>query len=128
HVQPNRPELVMGRLAHFHPRHPINNFARIEVAEYSALEFQKQRWMQGVTQVEQRVWPSKSIEQFAFRHSNALDCVEIVLAQRILVVEQAITFAEPVRAELSPEVVDLAPIVARISFARHVFEPDRVEL
>ena len=68
----------------------------------------------------------ESIEQFAFRHSDTANRVEIVHAVRCFVIKQTIPAAESVRAELSLEIVDLAPIVEKISLARQVFEPDCV--
>ena len=70
----------------------------------------------------------ESIEQFAFRHSNAANCVEIVHAVRCFVIKQTIPAAEPVRAQLSLEVVDFALVLARVSFARQMFEPERIQL
>ena len=70
----------------------------------------------------------ESIEQFAFRHSDTANRVEIVHAVRCFVIKQATPAAESVRAQLSSEVVDFALVVARVSFARQMFEPERVQL
>src|SRR5262249_26097663 len=70
----------------------------------------------------------ETIEQLAFRHSNAPDRVQVVRAVRLFMVKQTIALAQSVRAELPSEIVDLASIVVGISLAGHVLEPDRVEL
>ena len=70
----------------------------------------------------------ESIEQFAFRHSDTANRVEIVYAVRCFVIKQTIPAAESVRAQLSSEVVDFALVVARVSFARQMFEPERIQL
>ena len=49
-------------------------------------------------------------------------------AVRRFLVKQTISPAESMRAQLSLEVVDLALVVAKISFARQMFQPDRVQL
>src|SRR5437016_4663546 len=117
----------MGRLTHLHLRHPVNDLAWIEIAKNPAFKLQQQRRMNGVTKIEQRVWPGQSIEQFVFRNSDALQRIEMVRAFRFLVIEQAIASGQPMSAQLPPEVVNLALILAKIPFARHVLEPDRVE-
>jgi hypothetical protein len=53
----------------------------------------------------------ESIEQFAFRHSDTANRVEIVYAVRCFVIKQTIPAAESVRAQLSSEVVDFALVV-----------------
>src|SRR6266404_5351532 len=65
-VQPDRPELVMMRLAHFHLRHPIKNFARIEIAKQPVFELEQEGRMNGITEIEQHVWPGETLEQFRF--------------------------------------------------------------
>ena len=67
----------------------------------------------------------ESIEQFAFRHSDTANRVEIVHAVRCFVIKQTIPAAESVRAQLSSEV---ALVVTRVSFARQMFEPERIQL
>src|SRR5438552_8433511 len=49
-------------------------------------------------------------------------------AVRRFLVKQTISPAESMRAQLSLEVVDLALVLAKISFARQMFQPDRVQL
>src|SRR5438552_15798590 len=48
-------------------------------------------------------------------------------AVRRFLVKQTISPAESMRAQLSLEVVNLALVVAKISFARQMFQPDRVQ-
>ena len=64
-IEPDRPELVVMALAHLHFRHPIKDFARIEVAKNAALEFEQKRRMNRVGEIEQNVRPGQSIAQFA---------------------------------------------------------------
>ena len=61
-VEPDRPEFVVMRLAHFHFRHPIKDFARIEIAEDSLFELEEKRRMERIAQVQQRVRAGQSIE------------------------------------------------------------------
>jgi hypothetical protein len=70
-VQANRPELVVIGLAHLQFRHPIKDFARIEITKNPALELQKERRMNGVTEIEQPTWSGQSIDQSTFRHTYA---------------------------------------------------------
>ena len=70
----------------------------------------------------------EAIEQFAFRHSDTANRVEIAHAVRCFVIKQTIPAAESVRAQLSSEVVYFALVVARVSFARRMFEPERIQL
>ena len=56
----------MMRLAHFHLRHPVKNLARIEIAKNPPFELQEEGRMNGVTEIEQRIWAGKTIEQFPF--------------------------------------------------------------
>ena len=44
-IQADRPEFVVIGLAHLQFRHPIKDFARIEITKNPALELQKQRRM-----------------------------------------------------------------------------------
>ena len=54
-VKTDCPEFIVVGLAHLQLRHPIKNFAWIEVAENAAFELQKKWRMNGITQIEQRV-------------------------------------------------------------------------
>ncbi len=47
-------------------------------------------------------------------------------AVRRFLVKQTVSPAESVRAQLALEIVDLALVVAKISIARKMFEPDRI--
>src|SRR2546430_9911140 len=104
----------MVRLAHFHFRHPVKNLARIEIAENPALELHKKRWMNRVTQIEQRVWPRESIEQIPFRHSDAIHPREIVHVISRLLIQQTVSTGQVVLGQSSLEVRDPGLISARI--------------
>src|SRR5204863_9279631 len=71
-VKPNRPEFVMVRLPHLHLGHPIEDFARIEIAKNAPLELQKTWRVNRVTEIEQHIWSSQPIEQISFRYSDAI--------------------------------------------------------
>ena len=70
-VEPDGPKLVVIRLAHLQLRHPIKNFARIEVAENFSLKLQEERRMNRVTEIQQSIWPGQPIKQSLFRHPDA---------------------------------------------------------
>jgi len=61
-VEPDRPKFVVMRLAHFHFRHPIKDFARIEIAEDSLFELEEKRGMERIAQVQERVRAGQSIQ------------------------------------------------------------------
>src|SRR6202030_1999744 len=116
----------MRQLPELHLGHPKHDLARIKIAEQAALKLQKQRRMNRITEIQDRVRPGETIKQLAFRHSNATELVQIVRTFRFLVIKQTITFRESVCAQLSLKISNLALVVLRISFARHVLEPNRV--
>ena len=113
-VEADRPELVVMRLAHFHFRHPVKNFARIEIAEDPALELRKKRRMDRVTEIEQRVWSPESIEQIPFRHSDTNHPSEIVHIISRLLIQQTVSAGQAVLAQSSLEIRDPGLISARI--------------
>ena len=70
-VEPDRPELIVIRLAHLQLGHPIKDFARIEITKNFSLELQKERRMNRVAEIQQRVRPRQPIKQRSLRHSDA---------------------------------------------------------
>src|ERR1700736_1756053 len=82
--------------------------------------------MNRITEIEECIWAGQSIEQLAFRYSDATKRVEIVRAVRRFLVKQTISPGKSVRAQLALEVVDLALIITEIPFARQMFQPDRI--
>ena len=62
--------------------------------------------MNRITEIEQRVWSSQSFEQSPLRHSDALHCVEIMGVGCGLLIQQAMSAAEPIFAQPSLETFD----------------------
>src|SRR5438876_4870837 len=118
---------MVMRLAHLHFRHPIKNFARIEIAENPALELHKKRRMNRITEIEERVWSRESIEQLPFRHSNAIHAGEIVRVGCGFLIQQTVSATQAVLAQSSLEVRDPGLISARIVCRRYQLQPDGVE-
>src|ERR1700731_1282697 len=105
-IKPDRPELVVMRLAHLHLRHPEKDFARIEIAKNSPLELEKKWRMERIAQVEQSVRGGQTIEQFAARHSDASHSHQVVRILRGRLMQQTITAAESVLAQLALELAE----------------------
>src|SRR5262249_41831573 len=128
HIKSDRPKLVMVRLPHFHLRHPIKNFARVEIAENAPLKFQQQRRMNGVRQIEQDIRSAEALEELAFGNSDALPRVQVVRIRRRLLVKQTIPSRQSVRPQLTLKISDPGPVRQDIVRARQVLQPDRIEL
>ena len=127
-IEPDRPELVVMRLAQLHFRHPIKNFARIEIAKNPALEFEQKRRMNRVSEIEQNVRPGQPIAQFAlgtFR-CNACAARSCSSACRILI-KQTIAPGQSMRAELSLEIAMHAASADAVARRGQKFEPDRIQ-
>ena len=127
-IEADRPELVVIRLTHLHFRHPVKNFTGIEIAENPALELQKQGRMNGITEIEQCVWSSQSIEQSRFRHSDAFHTLKIMRVGCGLLIQQAVPAGECMLAQSSLEIRDSGPVGAEIVCRRQQLQPDRIEL
>src|SRR5262249_12518939 len=104
----------MVRLAQLHLRHPIEDFARIEVAKNSALEFQQQRRMNGIRKIEQNVRSGEAIDQLTFGNSDAIQRVQVVRVDCCLLAKQTVSASESECAQLPLEVLDLRLISLRI--------------
>src|SRR5436853_7742649 len=102
------------RLTHLHFRHPEKNFARIEIAENPSLELEKKWRMERVAQIEESIRAGEPIEQLATRHSDAAHSREVMQVFRGSLMEQTITAAESVLAQLSLELADALPTFARV--------------
>src|SRR5262249_46803723 len=113
---------------HFHLRHPIKNFARVEIAENAPLKFQQQRRMNGVRQIEQDIRSAEALEELAFGNSDALPRVQVVRIRRRLLVKQTIPSRQSVRPQLTLKISDPGPVRQDIVRARQVLQPDRIEL
>src|SRR5262249_19120545 len=96
-VESNRPELVMVGLPHFHLRHPIENFARVEIAKNASFKFQQQRRMNRIRQIEQDIGSAETLEQIAFGNSYALQRVQVMRIRCRLLIKQTISAGQSVR-------------------------------
>jgi hypothetical protein len=47
-IEPDRPEFVVMGLAHLHFRHPVKDFAGIEVAKNPAIKIEEKRRVEGI--------------------------------------------------------------------------------
>ena len=115
---------MMG-LPHLQFRHPIKNFARIEIAKNAALEFKQKRRMNRVTEIEQRVRSCESIAQLTTTHSHAAHLPEIVCIGGGRLMQEAITKA--VFAKTALKTFYARAIGTRIACRREQFEPDGIE-
>src|SRR5437016_14528571 len=115
------------RLTHLHFRHPEKDFARIEIAENPPLELEKKWRMERVAQIEESIRAGESIEQLATRYSHAAHSRQVVHIVRRSLLEQTITAAESVLAQLSLELADARFIFPRVRRRGQQFEPDGIE-
>src|ERR1043165_7368801 len=107
HIKSDRPKFVMVRLPDLHLRHPIKNFARIEIAKSTSLKFQQQRRMNRIRQIEQDIRSGKAIEKVAFRNSDALERVQVMHICRRVLVKQTVPPGQSMRAQLPLEIPNL---------------------
>src|SRR6266481_1894269 len=106
-VESDRPEFVMIRLPHLHFRHPIEDFARVEIAKNAPLKFQQQRRMNRIREIEQNIRSTEALEQFAFGNSDALQRVQIMRVGCRLLVEQTIPPGLSMRLQLTLKIPNL---------------------
>src|SRR6478672_4373479 len=99
HIESNRPKFVMVRLPYFHFRHPIKNFARVEIAKNASLKFQEQRRMNRICEIEQDIRSAEALKQLAFRNSDALQRIQVVRIRCRLLEKQTI----PPRQSIRPQ-------------------------
>src|SRR6266576_1174702 len=99
-VESDRPEFVMVRLPHLHLRHPIEDFARIEIAKNASLKFQQQRRMNRIREIEQDIGSAEAREQLAFGNSDALQRVQVMRIRCRLLVKQTIPPCQSMRLQL----------------------------
>ena len=78
-IKPDRPELVMIRLAHLQLASSSKKSRSDRDRRKSCARMQQKRRMNRVTQIQQRVRSGQAIKQFAFRDSDAMHRIEIVL-------------------------------------------------
>src|SRR6266436_253255 len=104
----------MVRLPHLQLRHPIKNFAGVEVAEDSPLKLQKKWRMNRIAQIKQDIWSSQAIEQPPFRHPHAIDRLEIVSVTGRFLVKQTISPGKPVLAQSALETANVRLVNAPI--------------
>ena len=116
-VESDRPEFVMVRLPHLHLRHPIKDFARVEIAKNAPLKFQQQRRMNRIREIEQNIRSTEALEQLAFRNSDAPQRVQVMRVGCRILVEQTIPAGQSVRAQLPLEILNLAGRAAASSVA-----------
>ena len=107
HIESDRPEFVMVRLPHFHLRHPIKNFARVEIAKNASLKFQQQRRMNRIREIEQNIRSTEALEQLAFGNSDALQRVQVMRIRCRLLVKQTIPPRQSMRPQLPLKIPDL---------------------
>jgi hypothetical protein len=112
------------RLAHFHLRHPIEDFAWIEVAKDSAFELQKQGRVKRVTEIEQRIRAGQPLPQSGFGEAETARLTQIVGIARSALVQQAVIFGQSVNAQLCGEASDCSQVRDFIPGAGENFEPD----
>src|SRR5215469_4182842 len=98
-IESDRPKLVMIRLPHFHLRHPIENFARVEIAKNASFKFQQQRRMNRIREIEQNIGSAETVEQLAFGNSDALQRVQVMRIHGLLLVKQTVSPCQPMRAQ-----------------------------
>src|SRR4029077_4049424 len=106
-IESDRPELVMVRLPHFHLRHPIKNFARVEIAKNASLKFLQQRRMNRIREIEQDIGSAEALEKLAFGNSEAPQRVQVMRIRGGLLVKQTIPPRQSVRPQLTLEIPDL---------------------
>jgi len=83
--------------------------------------------MQRIAQVEQNIRAGETIEQLAPRHSDAAHSRQVVGILRGRLMQQTVTAAESMLAQLPLELPDSRLIFARIGGGRQQLEPDRIE-
>ena len=113
-IEADRPELVVMGLAHFHSRHPEEDFARIEIAKNSPLELQEERRVKRIAQVEQRVRARQTLVQFAPRHSDAAHSVQVVRIIRRCLIKNAIASSQLMLTQLALKLSDARLIVSAV--------------
>ena len=106
-IESDRPKFVMVRLPHFHLRHPIKNFARVEIAKNASLKFQQQRRMNRIREIEQNIRSAEALEQLAFGNSDALQRVQVMRIRCRLLVKQTIPPGQSMRPQLPLKIPDL---------------------
>src|SRR5436190_9205503 len=102
------------RLAHLHFRHPIKNFARVEIAKNSFLELEKERRMKRITEVEERVRPGQASVQFLPGKAHAMHRRQIMTVVSGTLVEETVRLLQSMFAEPSLENADARFIFASI--------------
>ena len=84
--------------------------------------------MNRVTEIEQRVWSSESIEQLSLRNSDAPHRFEIIRPRCRFLIKQTIPAGQSMRTQLPLEIVDPCLISLRVICRRQQLQPDRIEL
>jgi hypothetical protein len=127
-IETDRPKFVVRRLTQLHLGHPVKNFARVQIAKDASLKLQKKWRMNRVTEIQQRIWSSQSIEQRWLRHSYAANRVEIMRAGCRFLIQQTIATSQSMQAQLPLEVINSGLIGVRVICRRQELEPDCIEL
>jgi hypothetical protein len=89
---------------------------------------QKKWRVNRITEIEQRVWARKSIEQRSFRHSDTTHRVELMRARWRFLIQQTISAGQSMRTQLPLEIVDPGLIGLRVLRRRQQLKPDCIEL
>ncbi len=105
-------EFVMMGLAHLQFRHPIEDFARIEIAEDSPFKLEQKRRVNRVTQIEQRIRPGQAIAQLGEGHSHATHLPKFVSIRSGRLIQE--TISKTVLSEASLKTCDAGSICGRI--------------
>ena len=126
-IQSDRPEFVVMGLAHLQLRHPIKNFAWIEVTKNPALKIQQKRRVDRIAKVEQGIRSRQSIEQFAPRHSDWTNSIQLVHVIGRLLIKQTITSLETVLAKPSLEILNALFIFLGLRGRGQELEPNGIE-
>jgi hypothetical protein len=117
---------MMMSLPEIEFRHPIKDLARIEVAKDSPFEFEKQRRMEGLGEIEENVGPLQPMPQFAPGEADTTHRLEIVHFCRVLGVEQAVTPAQSMGAELPLKIYNAGLVTGGVARPREPLEPNSV--
>ena len=97
----------MIRLPYFHLRHPIENFARVEIAKNASFKLQQQRRMNRIREIQHDIWSTEALEQLALGNSDALQGLQVMHIRCRLLIEQTVSSGQPMRAQLPLKIPNL---------------------
>src|SRR6266404_99421 len=118
----------MGRLPHLHLGHPIKDFARIEITKNAAFELEQEGWMNRITEIQERICTSQSVQQIVSADSETAHLLEIMRIIRVRLIEQTISSRQSVSPQLRLETADCCSVGLLVSGSRKNFEPDCIEV